>query len=226
MFLTLSIAAAVIASTVVATKLLSRSRPEPDVPLASMSSAAARRELDRLGSRDGLANLPNDVTLLPFPPPAVEAIYLEGERIRHELDTEYHQVTTARRVRERVAHARATQLAKAVAGSLAPSELAEHAGHAAQAEQLLVGTQSALETAELEHRSKLDAVDAATEERVAQYWAANLRVRDRTDPALGTSGLDVLAAPSPSVWRAQRASRTDSVQRDAEALIDYERAGR
>jgi hypothetical protein len=225
----LPIALFVVAGAAFLASVLSRSarahrREEPDVPLASMSSAAARRELDRLGSRDGHANLPNDVTLLPFPTPAMEALYLEGERIRHELDTEHHQLATSRRVRERVALARSTQLAKLTAGALDSATFASQSERAAHAEQLLVGTQSAIETAELEHRSRLDAVDAATEERVAQYWAANLRVRNRADPALGTSGLDVLAPGSPAAWRAQRAaSGPGDVDTD---LARYSRADR
>lgn len=191
-----------------------RRRWPPAIGAAPEPAPWAQPEV--LGATEGAANLPNSVTLEPFPTPILECLLLEGDRQRHQAIEDYLQRVSSRRVREGVVAARATHLAKAATGSFDPMTTAERAGVAAQCEQLLVGTQAALRTDAALHEARLKAIDAETEAHVARCWSANLRARDRREPALDSSALDMLKPPSPSEWRAQRALRDGAIDDGAD----------
>jgi hypothetical protein len=84
-------------------------------------------------------------------------------------------------------------------------------------EESRAARRAAIEAEKKDHEARLAALDASTQMKVNQYWAANLRARDRSSP--DKTDLDTLVVPEPSQWRSlrqeERHAAEPRIRRDA-----------
>jgi hypothetical protein len=160
---------------------------------------------ETLGELDGRAGIPNDVTAVPFPTPAMDGLYESGEQQRAGLEAHHVQQMKILKIRKRVLEQRAEQLRGRVNEHYSSPEIARLNRQLGLVEENLAARNAAVEASSEDHEAGLTSLDAATKSQADRYWSANLRVRNRsTSDDLPHLDLDTLIVPEPSEWRAAR----------------------
>lgn len=163
---------------------------------------------EMLGTLDGQKEIPNNVTLVPFPTPAMEAIYEEGEEKRAEQESSHVIRLTTLEIRQKVLIERAKDLKQQIATGKPTAVAGNPARQKALVAESLAARYAAIETEKKNHEAQLKKLDAATQKKIDDYWAANLRARQRAPHEM--TDLDTLPVPGPGQWRALRSSATSA----------------
>jgi hypothetical protein len=158
-----------------------------------------------LGELDGRAGIPNDVTAVPFPTPAMDGLYESGEQQRAALESHHVQQIKILQIRKRVLEQRAEELRGRSTEQNSSPEIAKLNRQLGLVEENLAARDAAVKASSEDHAARLDSLDAATKSQADRYWSANLRIRNRsTSDDLPHLDLDTLIVPEPSEWRAAR----------------------
>lgn len=157
-----------------------------------------------LGELDGRAGIPNDVTGVPFPTPAMDGIYESGEEQRAALESERVQEVKILQVRKRVLEQRAKELRHRPTDQNSSSDYRVKR-QLELVEENLAAREAVVNASSRDHAARLNSIDAATKSQADRYWGANLRVRSRSlSGDLPHLELDTLIVPEPRDWRAAR----------------------
>lgn len=173
--------------------------------LGAVGGPAWDQSPEGIGELDGRAGIPNDLTGVPFPTPAMDKFYEAGERARADVEGSHVENIRILCVREEVLVTRGDELEARIESTHNPAEKAELRRELGLVRENLAARRAAAKSAVEDRAARLDALDADTKSQADRYWGANLRVRHPASDHLQDLDLHTLIPPAPSEWRASRA---------------------